>query len=130
MRRLGILLVLAASPAGAASIMVQSDACAVLADTGETPGVAYTPGVDAQGRAVAPADLPGSSIQVTAFPVEITRSLAGKYGIPGSGEPFGAELRLGYVVVDDKGRVTFNGQPLDPEARAVVAEACRRRLGR
>jgi len=113
--------------ASGATLMVGPDVCAVVADAAALPGVAYTPGIDASGRPVAPADLPGSSLKIEAFPVEITRSLAGKFGIPVDRDPFGAELRLGYVVVDEQGRAAFNGQPLLPDARAIIAQACRNR---
>src|SRR5205807_5773228 len=81
MRRLFPSLVLAAAlmpavPAAAAdgSVMVGPDACAALATLG-TSGAAYAPGVDAAGRAVAPADLPGGGPSFTEFPIEITVDL-------------------------------------------------------
>ncbi|MBI1777530.1 MAG: hypothetical protein HYR63_19500 [Proteobacteria bacterium] len=117
------------APSGASRIAITPNDCSNIQVYKTPPGVKYQPGVDAQGRAVAPADL-GNRRRIEVpkdFAIEITRTLPGVAG--GSSAKttktpaFDAKAYLGYVTVKD-GRAYYNGQPLgDPEARA-IAEAC------
>ena len=108
------------------------DPCEGLAPYEPAPDVAYQPGVDVEGSAVAPADLPGADPLIGPeheykIPLEVpleeatdTSSGSGVEAVAGSSIQVG-EL----TVVGDN--VTFNGRPLDdPDAHA-VAEACARR---
>jgi hypothetical protein len=114
-----------------ATIIVESQPCAVVAQLQEAPGVAYTPGVDVSGNAVAPADLPDSgnpelSQALAQVPVKITSALLGKYGIPANAKPFGGRAELGYVTVRD-GKAYLDGRQLSPSETAVLGDACRHR---
>jgi hypothetical protein len=120
------------------------------------PGVKYQPGVDAQGRAVAPADL-GNRQRIEPpkeIVIEITRQLPGLTAGSGAGgaakapgaatgansgvgsgavanrvQGYDSKAYLGYVTVKD-GQVYYNGQPVgDQDARA-IAEACARQMPR
>ena len=112
----------AASPNG--GLVMSSQICATLAGT--TPGVPsaeYRPGVDANGNAVAPADLPSapSTPSVDNFPIEINQHLARRFNLPPGGT---AKAVLGYVTVRDN-QAYFNGQPLNADQTSALAEACR-----
>lgn len=90
------------------------------------PSADYQPGVDVNGNAVAPADLPSSSVPSPAvdnFPIEIDQRLAGKFNIPNTGG-IGAKAILGYVTLRGN-QAYFNGQPLSADQSAALAEACR-----
>lgn len=86
------------------------------------PSADYQPGVDVNGNAVAPADLPssGSSPSVDNFPIEIDQHLAHRFNLPPGGN---AKAVLGYVTVRNN-QAYFNGQPLDADQTAALAEAC------
>ncbi len=88
-------------------------------------GAAYVPGVDAQGNAVAPADLPAAApvVKPEEAPIEIDSRVARQFGAGVPGARVGRQV-LGQVTVRD-GHAYFNGQPLAPEASAAVTEACR-----
>src|SRR3546814_3749499 len=92
------------------------------------PDVAYTPGVDVRGNAVAPADQPGQS-RVAApdvVVIQLTVDLLRRYGVPAESPlaPRG-EAAVGSLTYDiASGRMTYDGQPLsDPEQDALAA-AC------
>ncbi len=93
--------------------------------------VAYKPGVDVSGRAVAPADLPAQPSLV--LPDQITINLlfnpfAGRTNVPGTGATslMPSQGSVGAVTVDTRtGRVTYNGQPVGDSQQNAVAEACR-----
>jgi hypothetical protein len=104
-----------------AEIALTPETCAVLARLAASgAGAGYQAGVDAAGRAVAPADLPAAlRPRIDDFPVEITAPVNG-----GSGTQ--ALLRLGFVTIRNN-RAYFNGQPIsDPDLDQLVA-ACRER---
>jgi hypothetical protein len=104
-------------------IALTPETCAALARlAGSGAGAGYQPGVDATGRAVAPADLPGAPRpRIDDFPIEITAPVNG--GQAAGTQPL---LRLGFVTIRNN-RAYFNGQPLaDPDLDQLVA-ACRER---
>jgi len=96
--------------------------------------VAYQPGIDAHGKAVAPADLganePGGQPEiimprVVLIPIEV--DLFDRFGIPADGTGFEADAFIGEVTVDlETGEAFFNGQPLQNEAEAELAVRCQR----
>ncbi len=116
-----------ASPSRAAEsvVIISRGDCARLAVHQPAPDVAYQPGVDARGRPVAPADLPGSNPPI-AMPdeiaIDITVEIQKRFGIPANSAFFKPEARVGTIVVKPDGSATFNGQPLtSPESRALAA---------
>jgi hypothetical protein len=130
----GVGLAFQAADAAAQTISVGPQPCAAVAGLSvhppeNVPGAAYTPGVDARGNAVAPADLPAGgnadlAKSLSERPVKITSALLGKYGIPANAQPFGGRAELGYVTVRD-GKAYIDGQPLSPPETATLAEACK-----
>jgi hypothetical protein len=112
----------AATPDG--RVMLTPETCAHLARLLPNGGD-LKPGVDAQGRAVAPADLAGASRpQINNFPVEITSDLQRRLGIPANPNSFQPLLRLGFVTIRDN-RAYFNGEPLSDPDQAQLTTACR-----
>ena len=107
-------------------LVMSSDICTTLSDAPPVPSADYQEGVDAEGRRVAPADLPSSAPPITIdnFPIEIKKDLAGKFNVPPSGGAYGAKAILGYVTLRDN-RAYFNGQPMGEDQRAALVEACR-----
>lgn len=97
------------------------------------PDVAYKPGVDVHGKAVAPADLPGSGAnavpnlipEVLEIPLNVKPMQGKAYATNGLDD---TNMSLGTVRYNlATGNFTINGQPLgDPEQQA-LAEACAKR---
>jgi len=111
-----------ATPEG--RVVLTAETCAQLARLLPTGGD-YKPGVDAQGRAVASADLPGNSRpQINDFPIEITSDLQRRLGIPANPNDFQPLLRLGFVTIQGN-RAYFNGEPLSDPDQDQLAAACR-----
>lgn len=95
---------------------LSADVCAGL--TPSVPGAEYVPGVDVEGRSVAPADLPGPAplpIKNLAITLRHGTAVAGGHG-NGS--------IIGLVTVRD-GRAYFNDAPLAADDQAAMAAACR-----
>ncbi|MCF8466974.1 MAG: hypothetical protein K9G33_06190 [Sneathiella sp.] len=90
--------------------------------------VTYKPGVDVRGNAVAPADLPGSQIQVP-DKVFINLSLPFKDLLNNYNPKLkNAEVYVGTVEYDLKlGRMLYNGQELSDPAQNAIAVECRKR---
>ncbi len=131
-----LALVLAAVPAAprAETITVTAQTCAALAQYVPAPDVAYRPGVDVDGKQVAPADLGGApALEVPAdITVAITVEIARVLGIPAFPDParpqddlYKPEAGIGVVTYRD-GRFAFNGRPLQPDAEAALAALCQR----
>ena len=79
------------------------------------PDVAYQPGIDVRGQAVAPAETGGNT------PIELSDRL-------GAGRP-AAEARVLIGTIELRaGRVYFNGRLLEDQAEAELAAKCRERL--
>ena len=130
---LGFCLLLAPLPAaaGGSYVTLSENDCARLARHYPDPGVAYQPGRDVRGKAVAPADLDGGGglILPDAVVIPIEVELFERYGIPANSANFKGDLFVGEVVVDvASGRATFNGQPLQSDAEAELAARCQRIL--
>jgi hypothetical protein len=126
---LALLLSAAALPAHAQSVYIEGVDCQRLT-VNHVPAadVEYKPGVDAQGRKVAPADLNGGAqIKV---PDRITFDVAAdlrRFGIPSTSPLFQPNLPLGKVTVERDGRAFFNGQPLQSPEVEALRELCRQR---
>src|SRR5690348_12004510 len=95
---LALAPILAATPVIAEPIVVSSSNCEAIAHVNDAPGVAYTPGVDVDGNAVAPADLPGGNTalnqQLMSAPIKITVDLQKRFGIPANSRLFQGEAEI------------------------------------
>lgn len=91
--------------------------------------VEYRPGVDVNGRPVAPADLPGSAGAQPPIPIDLPLSvdLARRMGIALPSVPFLPDdvTAVWLSVVGD--RLYLNGQPIDPGAEERLYAYCRTR---
>lgn len=108
-------------------IVISSDLCPGLSGADSTvPGADYTPGVDVEGRAVAPADLPGGppALKLDNFPIEISVNLQKRFGIPAQSTLFHGKAIIGLVTLRD-GRAYFNGEPISENEQNMMAEACK-----
>ncbi len=112
-----------AAAARAGTIIVDADTCRWVQRHQPAADVEYKPGVDVQGRAVAPADLPGSGGVALPQTIEIgiTVDLAERFGLPKT--LYGSEAYLGTVTVDGN-RVLFNGKPVTPDAEQELVALC------
>jgi len=121
---------MAASPVAAHDnpvVTISRADCDRLVAHQPAPDVAYQPGVDVNGRPVAPADLDGG-IQIAVpetirIPVEV--DLFDRFGIPVNPDLFAADAQVGEVTYQD-GRAYFNGQPLQDEAAAELSARCQK----
>jgi hypothetical protein len=121
----------AAGPAMATEIMTRGDVCSGAVQHQPEAGVAYQPGVDATGRKVAPADLPGgSAIRIPdTIVIDITADLQKRFGLPSDSRLFKPEARIGTLEVDRDGTMRFNGEPVSNNEALAVQAACRAALG-
>ncbi len=137
---LGFALIMFAGPAFAESLapppggvaqgadgglVISSQICTAMAGAAPAvPSADYQPGVDVNGNALAPADLPtpAPSPAVDNVPIEINQRLAGKFNIPKTGG-IGGKAILGYVTLRGN-QAYFNGQLLNAEQSAALVEAC------
>lgn len=92
--------------------------------------VAYQSGVDGNGKAVAPADMPGSpQMQLPSkINIPLTVNLAQTLNLDTTKYPFntlgaGTEAWLGTLSVEE-GNVTFNGKPLSYDQQENLAVVC------
>lgn len=121
-------LVVSLDAADCRRLVAASDA----AKTSHQPNadVTYRPGrdVDAGGRPIAPADLPGSNaanvLGPITLPLNLTLSdLLGSARVPRVGV---SEVNVARVSIDPlSGKVAFNGQPLEQRGEDAVTTACR-----
>src|SRR5579883_1173479 len=97
--------------------VISSDLCGKLAPDA-VPGAEYKPGVDVNGKPVAPADLSGSAAaRVQNFPIEVHLDLR-KHAGPNA--PQGGAI-FAFLHVHD-GKAYFNDEALTPdESGAIVA---------
>src|SRR5262249_52449624 len=96
------------APKPDSSMTVQIDSAACRYATKHVASADYTPGVDVNGNAVAPADLPGSRAlpPVTHIDIPVTYGLAQKLNLP---PEFGRKAYVGVITLDN-GQLSFNGQ--------------------
>lgn len=105
------------------SIAVENMLCGQLYVAHDGAGAAYTPGVDVNGKPVAPADLPAAGPVVTVpdyIAVPLTVNLAEKLSQP---LPEGAEVKgvLGNLRLYKNGKVEYNGQDLTAKVTTLCA---------
>lgn len=108
-------------------VVISRADCDRLVSHVPAPDVAYQPGVDVHGRPVVPADLDGG-IQLDVSEnvlIAIQIDLFERLGIPPNPGNYEADALIGLVEYRD-GRFTFNGQPLQDEETAALAERCQR----
>ena len=111
----------------AQTVTITTADCAALIAHVPMPGVEYQPGVDVQGKPVAPVDLPGGvEIKPPEFVhIPITIDLAARFGIPATSDLFKAEAYVGSARVSLRdGRAWFNGKPLSSEEQHALARLC------
>ena len=114
----------AAAPAfaQAPSVTIAESECRNLTIHQPSPDVKYKPGVDAQGRQVAPADL-GNRQRFQPpkeFTIDVTRRLASQNSSVSS---FKAEANILQLKVKD-GRVYYGDQQLGDRDQRAIAQAC------
>jgi hypothetical protein len=111
----------------AQDLVIERQACRVLL-VGHRPSddVTYKPGVDAHGRAVAPADLtPSAPVLAEEFVFDLRVDLAPR--LPASSPLFLPQLSVGRVTAKPDGSIAFNGVALARPERVALAELCARR---
>lgn len=113
-------------PAAAQKVEVTDRDCRQIVNYVAPPDVAYQPGVDAQGRPVAPADLNPSPVQLPQTLVMDVNIDLRKYGVPSHSPLLLPGVAAGQITIEDGGRrVYYNGQPLGDAEEKVLAELCR-----
>ncbi len=128
-----VAALLAAAPAHAhekpAEVIITRADCARLVAHVPAPDLAYQSGVDAYGRAVAPAELDGGTPiqapETLRIPIEI--DLLDRFGIPANPALYESDIPIGEVLYRN-GRLTFEGQPLQDEAAAELSRRCQQIL--
>jgi hypothetical protein len=108
----------------AANILITNNACLGVAAT-PAPDVAYKAGVDVNGNAVAPADLPGSAPAIRppdTIKIPLQINLQNALHLNNS-NLYSPDAVVGTIEYKD-GQVTFNGQPVSEDAAAQIKAAC------
>jgi hypothetical protein len=107
-------------------IVMSSSVCPLLGEEPGVPGADYTPGIDVNGKSVAPADLPNSAprLNLDDFPIEINVDLQKRYGVRTNSGLFYDKSMTGLVTVKDD-RAYFNGKPLSDSERDMMRAACK-----
>lgn len=113
----------------AATVTVAASDCQRLVRHQPDADVAYKPGVDATGKPVVPADLPGSVKIKTPTEVtfDVTYDLLSNYGAGADSvlAPRG-EASVGKVKYDLlSGALTFNGERIDDAEMAALSDLCK-----
>jgi hypothetical protein len=109
----------------AQTLVVESSVCRALTVHRPAPDVAYRPGVDVQGRPVAPADLPGAPQWLApSFTFDLNADLRGY--LPPRSALSQPQLQVGRITLRPDGVVLLNGQELATAETANVALLCRR----
>lgn len=107
-------------------IVISSEVCDRLRHAAAAdPGADYRPGVDVNGDAVAPADLPpgGPPTAASNFPIAIGLGMQNRYGIPANSALLGGGAIIGMVTLNG-GQAYFNGAPISGNERDMMLEAC------
>ena len=120
-----------AAPASAQTVSITYEECQRFTRHVPDDDVTYKPGVDAQGRSVAPADLNGGFKidPPTEFSIPVTIDLQKRFGLPMDPNLFQTEAQIGNIVYRD-GRAWFNGQPLPLENRSEIIRVCKELLAK
>ena len=104
--------------------MVSPGACGQVVAHVPDAGVAYVPGIDVNGRPVAPADLPESVAPPLGFSIVLNFDLRKRFGITGNSRLFRPQAEVGLITVEGN-TVLFNGQPIGVGESDLLAAACR-----
>jgi hypothetical protein len=116
-----MLVLLCASGSVVAQPRLSAADCARVTAHVPDASVAYTPGVDASGRAVAPADLaPPPLVAPPQIGFLLSVDLAQRLNLPPG---LRGELPLGLVVIEN-GQLLFNGRPIGSGTESALAAAC------
>ncbi|WP_323795714.1 hypothetical protein [Nisaea sp.] len=105
-------------------IEISKEDCARLIAHQPSADVEYKPGVDAAGRPVVSADLPGSAIieAPTKIIIPLTLDVADLFSLP---EGVAGEAGIGAIEYDImSGRLEYNGQQLTDPQMAAISAAC------
>ena len=121
-----ISLLMLTFPALAAKVTVTKNDCRNVVSHAPDASVAYTPGVTADGRSVAPADLNGSYRvkPPETFSIDINIDLQERFGLPANKGQYMGELKAGKVEIKN-GKAFYNGQELATGSQNAIAAACR-----
>lgn len=122
------IIVATASRAAERTIAIARSDCELAVRYVPPPGVVYQPGVDVNGRPVAPADLDdGRRLQLPdSIPVVITDDLRKRFGLPDDSPLFDSNAFVGIVELRlSDGRLTFNGVELSDREADALAALCR-----
>jgi hypothetical protein len=113
------------APGREPTIRIDPAACQWVTRHHPSADVEYKPGVDVNGNAVAPADLPGSGgIDLSGdINIAITLNTAKRLGIPAN-DLYKGEVQVGMVTLRGN-QVLFNGKPIQPEAEQELLMLCR-----
>ncbi len=105
-------------------VMLNREDCARLQGMAPADAADYVPGIDVEGRPVAPADLPRGSINPALRAAEIDVELG---GFGRRWRPFArpADVIVGRIGFDRDGAILLNGEPLAAADRERLAAACR-----
>lgn len=131
MRMLTLILTLAAialpAHAKTATVTVTKADCRNVVAHSPDASVAYTPGVTADGRSVAPANLSGGYTvkPPESFSMDINIDLQERFGLPATKGQYIGEIKAGKVEIKG-GRAFYNGQELATGAQNEIARACRK----
>ncbi|MGB0631529.1 MAG: hypothetical protein ACPGRZ_12630 [Alphaproteobacteria bacterium] len=114
-------------PAHAATVTVTRDDCRHIVAHSADASVAYKPGVDVNGRPVAPADLGGGFAvkPPETFSMDINIDLQERFGLPANKGQYMGEIKAGKVEIRKDGRAFYHGQELATGAQNEIARACR-----
>jgi hypothetical protein len=107
-------------------IVISADLCERLRRAeAAAPGADYRPGVDVNGDAVAPADLPSGAppVALDNLPIVIGADLKKRYGLAAGATLLHRGEMIGLVTVRD-GRAYFNGEALSGGERDMMLAAC------
>ena len=107
--------------------------CEALATYHTPPGVNYQPGVDVNGRPVAPADLPGTNsyqlprrVQFDVVINPMTYAGGQGAGSAAAGQYANTMLPVAHVAIDlATGEATIDGKPMDSDQEAYLRRICR-----
>ena len=99
--------------------------CQYLARHVPSADTEYQPGVNVDGGSVAPADLDGGNkIKIPdKIKIFITPDLFQYLNIPGNSSYY-PDAAVGVVEADQRGGLSFNGQPISPEANSNLVAYC------
>ncbi len=129
---LALAMLFAMSPqALAQQVRITGADCSRLVEHRASSDVAYRPGVDAKGRPVASADLPGG-VRVnprTEFTIDINVDLQRRFGVAGNPSVHQPLAKVGAITVKGD-KAYFDGQPLTDDTQEALAAYCRNQLGK